>query len=170
MKGVDEIGGVLNAVPPVVEIQRRLALALHPQQIRLAAVVGEIDVNAASADVAAMDGPAFARADALLAELEDADLTFELRGTVPVVDDLLSGQINLLDMFRAEWTERQVEVLSKYEELDSQKAVADSLAVSPQAVSNVLANTKGPKVLALERRLAGTVSGYPSLDADEGEA
>ena len=167
LKGVDEIGGVLNAVPPIVEIQRRLALSLHPQQIRLAAVVGDIDVNPATRDVSAMDGPAFARADTALAELEDHDLTFELRGIVPGVDDLLSDEINLLDMFRGEWTERQVEVLSKYDELDSQKAVADSLGISPQAVSNVLANMEGPKILALERRLSRTISGYPSLDAGE---
>lgn len=169
LKGVDEIGGVLKSVHPLVTIQRRLARALHPQQIRLAAVVGEIDVNVASGDVSAMDGEAFARADGVLTELESADLTFELEGTMPVLDELLSDEINLLDMFRETWTERQVEIISKYEQLDSQKEVAESLDISPQAVSNALTKTKGAKVLRLEQRLSRTVEQYPSLDSDGAE-
>lgn len=164
LKGVDEIGGVLTSVRPLVAIQRRLARTLHPHQIRLAAVVGEIDVNGTTGDVSAMDGEAFARADAVLAELESTDLTFELEGTRPLLDRLLSDQINLLDMFREAWTERQVEITSKYEKLDSQKEVAESLGISPQAVSNALAKTKAAKIVQLEQRLSRVIEQYPSLD------
>lgn len=164
LKGVDEIGGVLKSIRPLVTIQRQLARSLHPQQIRLAAVVGEIDVNAATGDVSAMDGEAFARADRVLDELESTDFTFELEGTMPLLDGVLSDEINLLDMFRETWTERQVEIISKYERLDSQKEVAESLDISPQAVSNVLTKTKGDKIVRLEQRLSQVVEQYPSLD------
>lgn len=167
LKGVDEIGGVLKSVPPVVEIQRRLTRALHPQQIRLAAVVGEIDVNTATGDVAAMDGEAFARADSILADLEGEDLTFRLDGIVSVVDELVSDEINLLDVIRSEWTERQAEIVSKYDELDSQAAVAESLDITPQAVSNALSKTNGQQLLLVERRLSRTVEGYPNLETEE---
>lgn len=163
LKGVDEIGGVLRTVPPVAEIQRRLARAVHPQQIRIVAVLGRVDVNEEAGDVSTMDGEAFARADALLAELESDDFTFRLEGDEPVLDDLLSDEINLLDMLRAEWTERQLEIVTRFDELDSQKAVAESLDVSPQAVSKALSRTKGQKVLAIEGRLAEAVQLYPSL-------
>lgn len=166
LKGVDEIGGVLRTVPPVVEIQRRLARAVHPQQIRVVAVLGEIDVNEESVDVSAMDGEAFARADALLSELESDDLTFRLEGDESVLDDLISDEVNLLDMLRAEWTERQLEVVTRFDELDSQKAVAESLGVSPQAVSKALSRTRGQNVLAIEERLAEAVELYPSLRTD----
>lgn len=166
LKGVDEIGGVLRTVPPVVEIQRRLARAVHPQQIRIAAVLGRVDVNEGAGDVSVMDGEAFARADALLAELESDDFTFRLEGDEPVLDDLLSDEINLLDMLRAEWTERQLEIVTRFDELDSQKAVAESLDISPQAVSKALSRTKGQKVLAIEGRLAEAVQLYPSLRTD----
>lgn len=166
LKGVDEIGGVLRTVPPVVEIQRRLARAVHPQQMRVVAVLGAVDVNEGAGDVAVMDGEAFARADALLAELESEDLTFRLAGDEPVLDDLLSDEINLLDMLRAGWTERQLEIVTRFDELDSQKAVAESLDISPQAVSNALSRTKGRKVLAIEERLDEAVQLYPGLRTD----
>jgi predicted DNA-binding protein YlxM (UPF0122 family) len=166
LKGVDEIGGVLRTVPPLVEIQRRLARAVHPQQMRIAAVLGEVDVNEGAGDVSVMDGEAFARADALLAELESDDFTFRLEGDESVLDDLLSDEINLLDMLRAEWTERQLEIVTRYDALDSQKAVAESLDISPQAVSKALSRTKGKKVLTIEERLAEAVQLYPSLRTD----
>lgn len=169
LKGIDEIGGVLTSVRPLVAIQRQLARALHPQQIRLAAVVGEIDVNGTTGDVSAMDGEAFARADAVLAELEAVDLTFELEGTRPLLDGLISDQINLLDLFREGWTERQVEIASKYEEFDTQKQVAQSLGISPQAVSNALSKTEGAKIVRIEQRLSRTIEQYPSLDGHEAE-
>ena len=113
-----------------------------------------------------MDGRAFAEADSLLADLEADDLTFGLEGIVSVVDDLISDEINLLDVIRAGWTERQVEIISKYDELDSQAAVAESLDITPQAVSNVLSKTNGQRVLLLEHRLSRTVEGYPSLETE----
>lgn len=166
LKGVDEIGGVLRTVPPVVKTQRRLARAVHPQQMRVVAVLGAVDVNEGAGDVAVMDGEAFARADALLAELESEDFTFRLAGDEPVLDVLLSDEINLLDMLRAEWTERQLEIVTRLDELDSQKAVAESLDISPQAVSKALSRTKGRKVLAIEERLDEAVQLYPGLRTD----
>lgn len=167
LKGVDEIGGVLDSIPPLVTIQKRLARTLHPHQIRLAAVVGEIDVNVETGDVAAMDGEAFARADAVLADLESEDFTFRLDGDYPVLDTLISDEINLLDVLRGEWTERQAEIVSEYAESGSQKEVANSLDISPQAVSKTLDNTNGRRVVRIERRLAEAVASYPSLSGGD---
>lgn len=163
IKGVDEIGGVLDSVAPIAEIQRDIARVVHPSQIRIVAVVGEIDVNPESEVVTRMDGPAFANADETLSAIEREDLTFRLRGKEPTLDILISDEINLLDMYRAERTERQMEVILKYEQLGTQKKVAQSLGITPQGVSEHLRESNWKQVRAIERRLIEIMKSYPDV-------
>lgn len=169
LKGVDEIGGVLETVRPVAAIQRTLARAVHPEQIRLAAVVGQIDVNPESTRISMMDGSALSEADETLSALQSESLTFRLEGERPEYDRLISDQINLLDMIRADWSDRQLEVITEYERLGTQKAVADSLGVSPQAISKSLRTARAKRVLAIAERLEATLQSYPTVGvaADE---
>lgn len=170
LKGVDEIGGVLESVRPIAAVQRTLARAVHPEQIRIAAVVGRIDVNPDGTRISMMDGTALSEADETLSTLESETLTFSLEGEHPEFDRLISDEINLLDMIRADWSERQLEVITEYERLGTQKAVADSLGVSPQAISKSLRTARAKRVLAIEERLEATLQSYPAIGAtaDEG--
>jgi len=165
LKGVDEIGGVLASVRPIAAIQRTLARAVHPEQIRLAAVVGQIDVNPESARISMMDGTALSDADELLSTLETENLTFRLEGERPRYDRLVSDQVNLLDMIRADWSDRQLEVITEYERLGTQTAVAEALDVSPQAISKSLRTARAKRVLAIEERLEATLESYPRIGA-----
>lgn len=168
LKGVDEIGGVMESVRPIADIQKSLQRAIHPEQVRLAAVIGEIDVNPGTSDIAEVDGSALSRADDVLSELESSNLTFRLDGGHSPDDDLISDEINLLDMIRADWSERQLEIISLYEQCGSQKAVAESLDVSPQAISKALRNSKGNRVLQIENRLDDVLQSYPPIEQLEG--
>lgn len=69
LKGVDEFGGVLTDRGAVYEVVRDLQAGLHPVAARYVVVGGVIDVRPDADDVAAMDGPAFHRADELLGGL-----------------------------------------------------------------------------------------------------
>jgi hypothetical protein len=160
LKGIDEVGGVLDSVAPVAEIQRTLARRLHPESIRLAVVSGEIDVNADADDVTRMDGEAFARADDLLAELADDGRTFALSGSNDALDVAVSDEIDLLELIRSEWTERQNEVVAEYERLGSQTAVAAELGVSDQAVSDHLRRANADRILEIENRLSKLLNNY----------
>jgi len=167
LKGVDEIGGVLHSVSPVPDIQKVISRTLHPNAARIAAVVGEIDVNKQSEDVSQMDGMAFARADMVLSELEDSGFTFRLSGKRNQIDELVSDEINLLDIIRNGWSERRMEVISKYDRLGSQKEVASELGISVQGVSKHLRQPDVNMVLKIENRLSNNLNSYPSLTANE---
>jgi hypothetical protein len=167
LKGVDEIGGVLRSVSPVPDIQKMISRALHPDAARIVAVVGEIDVNGQSEDVSQMDGMAFSRADIALSELEDSEFTFRLSGKKKQVDELVSDEINLLDIIRSGWSERRMEVISKYDRLGSQKEVANELGISVQGVSKHLRQPDVNRVLEIEQRLSDNLESYPSLVTNE---
>lgn len=160
LKGIDEFGGVLSSISSLVDIQRTLSRHIHPESARIAAVIGEIDVNPQSTDVAQMDGAAFARADVVLSELEAEGTTFRLRGTAGPTDDLLSELVTLLDIVRSEWSPRQMEVLRAYERLGSQTAVAEEFDITVQAVSNHLNRSHIDTVRTIERRVSKTLQQY----------
>lgn len=167
LKGVDEIGGVLSSVQHLASIQKTLLRMVHPEQIRIAAVVGEIDVNADAHSIADMDGPALSRADAVLSELESDGLTFRLHSDQSRYDELISDEINLLNIIRGNWSQRQAEIITTYERFDSQKQVADSLDISPQAVSNALRDSKAKRILGIESRLDAHLRSYPAVERME---
>lgn len=161
IKGIDEFGGVLTSVAPVAAIQRTLSRSMHPEQLRLAAAVGEIDITMEPGNPASMDGPAFATAARVLTEIERDGDTFRLDGTEPLVDGVISDQITLLDVIRQRWSERKMEVVRASERNETQTAVAETLGITRQAVSNHLREVR--PVLRIEERLDAHLAEYPSL-------
>lgn len=164
IKGVDEFGGVVDSVKPIAEIQRIFSRTLHPQQCRMAAVVGEIDVNKKSVDISKMDGPAFARGDVILSELEHEGLKFRLSGTSDTIDILLSDQINLLEIIRSEWGETTMAVITQYNKSKTQAEIAEELDISVQTVSYHLGKSNVEQVLRVEDRLSNVLENYGRIN------
>lgn len=152
LKGVDEFAGVLATPASLVAAVTDLQAALHPVSARYAAVEGVIDVGVDAGDVRRMDGPAFHRADELLGDLRDGRFALELD------EARLAGAVTAgLDVVlarRENWTERQVEVVESYRHHGTQRATADALGVSQQAVSRVLSQADYGRVRRAERLLA----------------
>jgi uncharacterized protein YjgD (DUF1641 family) len=99
--------------------------------------------------------------------LEDSEFTFRLSGKKKQVDELVSDEINLLDIIRSGWSERRMEVISKYDRLGSQKEVANELGISVQGVSKHLRQPDVNRVLEIEQRLSDNLESYPSLVTNE---
>lgn len=165
IKGIDEVGGVLTSVRPLAAIHRTMSRRIHPNQIRLGAVVGTVDVNVQTGDVSRMDGPAFAAADRLTRELKDTGETFRLEGIDATLDGLLSDQLSLLDIIRNRWSERRMEVIREYEQRGTQTAAADALTITDQAVSEHIRDVR--PVLRIEDRLIHHLGAYPELDTSD---
>lgn len=161
IKGVDEIGGVLESISPIADINRIFSRKLHPKQVRLAAVVDEIDAGMDSMDVTQMSGSGFSRADLLLSDIEDEGLTFVLSGTDELLDEFVSDEINLLDIVRSNWSKRKMEVVSVYDEVENQKDAAERLGITKQAVSKHLRSNQTQNVLLIEKRLNERLKDYP---------
>lgn len=163
LKGVDEIGGVLNSVHPIIDIQRDFSMELHPERIRIAAVIGQVDIHENSSHVSQLDGMAFARADSSLAELEDRGYTFRLSGKREDIDEMISDQVNLIDMIRSNWSERTIEIALRRKRFNTQKQVAEDLDITPQAVSYHLTKNEVEMVLDIDERLSNTVQSYEQI-------
>lgn len=160
LKGVDELAGVLSSPAPIYDVVDGFRERLHPQELRVAVAAGEIDVGADTDDPARMDGPAFHRADDLLAEIGGTDFRFAMDLGEDRLDATVADEVNLLLFRKREWTDRQREVVRRYRELGAQEAVADELGVSQPAVSRALERAMWPTIREIEGRLRTTFGGY----------
>jgi len=167
IKGVDEFGGVISSVKPIVDIQKAFSRILHPEQYRMAAVVDLIDVNENAPDIAQMDGPAFARGDMILSELEKSGLKFRLSGTSDTIDSIISDQINLLEIIRSGWGETTMNIVREYDKSKKQKVIAEELGISAQTVSYHLGKHSVEQVLGIEQRLSNAIENYEQLNDDK---
>lgn len=162
VKGVDEIAGVVRDPRNLYRLLRDVVAAARPGAIRFAVVYGEIDVDAAGDSVVAMDGPAFHRADELLADVADADLYLAFAGRWPPLDGFVGACVNLLLMAREDWTDRQRAMVAAYEEAGTQAAVADRFGVSQQTVSSTLRRADWARLAHLEAVVNEALGEYAS--------
>ncbi|WP_096394230.1 SatD family protein [Halorubrum trapanicum] len=164
LKGIDEFGAVLNSVKPIADIQKIFSRTLYPEQFRMAAVTDKIDVNKGASDISQMDGPAFARADIVLFELENNELKFQLSGNSEYIDTLVSDQINLLEIIRSEWGDTTMDVVRQYDKSKSQSEIAEEANISAQTVSYHLNKSNVEQVLGVERRLSKILENYDQIN------
>ena len=163
LKGIDELGAVLTSLERFYDIVVGFHDALYPHGIRLAVASGEIEVGA-NGDVAHMDGEAFHRATDLLESIETDGLRVGLDTGAGPLDTAVADEVNLLLHIRESWTDRQRDVVGRYERLGTQRAVAEELDISQQAVSNVLQSASWPLVDTIEGRLRETLASRASGD------
>jgi len=157
LKGIDEVGGVLTTPEPLYAVLDDLRSSLHPHELRIAVAEGVVDVGVNSGSVSQMDGPAFHRADELLAELDGGPLRVTLDFQASPLDTAVADEMNLLFASKRRWTDRQREVVECYRETGSQAAAADALGVSQAAVSQALSRASWPTIREIEARLGATL-------------
>jgi predicted DNA-binding protein YlxM (UPF0122 family) len=170
LKGVDEIAGVLRTPANAYGVIRSITEQIHPVSIRFAVVFGAVDIAPNSSDVATMDGSAFHRADELLSRIETQDRLVGIDIHTTGVDsgrrsdgrreednsllcDLLADHLDLIQLWKSRWTERQVELVRAYRSYDSVVAVADEVGVTPQTVSESLRRSRAQTILEMEERV-----------------
>lgn len=160
LKGIDEVGGVLDSAASTYDVARELNDVLHPERIRMAVAFGRVTVGLASRDVSQMGGPAFNRASDTLGDIEEMGLLFSLSGVQEPLDSTVTDVINLLLTIRGDWTDRQREVVRAYERFGTQTEAASHLGVTQQAVSRSLRQASWQIVETIEHRLRSTLEGY----------
>lgn len=158
LKGIDEFGGVLDSPRHAYDVIRTIADGLFPVEVRFAVAYDTVDV-VPEPDVALMDGPAFHRADELLGAVETAGDLVGVDTGDPVRDGYLADVANLILTLRADWTDRQFEVVRTYRETGSQRAAAERLDVSQQAVSAALARSNYARIDRAETHLRRLLAG-----------
>jgi hypothetical protein len=169
LKGIDEIGAVLLSVSPVYRMVDAIGRALYPQRMRIAVALGEVDTGLSSPDVGRMDGPAFHKAAAIMAELKRNRLPVGLEVADAALDSALAGAASLIQMAKARRSQRQWEAVLEYERLGTQALAASELDVSQQAISHALVSADYKQVKLVEERLSKAFEEYARrLAAGEG--
>lgn len=167
LKGIDEVGGVLYGLERVYDVVKYVTRELHPVDIRFAVARGTVDVGLDSGEIAAMDGPAFHAADRILDDIEERDRTFGLEADDAFVDVLLQNYVNLQFLVADAWTDKELEVITLYERLGTQEAVADRLDVTQQRVSSVIQDTNWNVINGIETDLRELFATYSRLLEDD---
>ncbi len=167
LKGIDEIAAVLLSVSAVYEIVDAVGRALYPQRMRFALARGEVDTGLQSTEVGRMDGPAFHKAAAIMAELKANRLPFGMAVEDSAFDDALAGAASLIQMAKARRSERQWAAVREYERLGTQARAATELDVSQQAISHALVTADYKQVRLVEARLNRAFGEYARRIAEE---
>lgn len=160
LKGVDEVGGVLESPEGAYRALQLLTEAIHPTTMRVAIVHGSVDVGADTGDVAEMDGPAFHTADEALALAESSErlVALSVEDAHSWQVDMIEAQMELLSMWKEAWTPRQTEVVRTYRDAATMRAAADRLDISVQSVSKTLKRARAATIIEIEETLETALS------------
>ncbi|MCZ7382236.1 MAG: SatD family protein [Candidatus Methanoperedens sp.] len=153
LKGIDEIEGVLFDISKSYDITSTILEKLYPDLMRFVVVFDYIDTAAESSDVAKMDGPAFHRASDIMGELKKSKLIFSISIEDKAIENLISGEINLILLFKKNLSAKQHLIVKEYKETGSQHEVAKKLGITQQAVSKALNRALWEEIRHIEQGL-----------------
>jgi hypothetical protein len=153
---VPEFAGILADPSSAYPLARGLAEAFFPLAVRTAVALGEFPDPGDGPY--SLDGPPFDVAAELLyrARKEDRLLLYAVGS--PPLDALANALVLLLHRDLTDWTERQAQVVRLYRRYGRQKAVADELGVSQQAVSSALTAVGWKAMVEAERTLEAVLA------------
>ena len=120
-----------------------------------------------------MDGPAFHVAAALIEDAKSrkkrirqkkptTQYAFKLGNQLDTLDLVITSLANLHHVLTNDWTERQREIVTRYEKQGVQKAVARSLGITQQAVSTALQQAHWADVKSIETLVDGLLASVGS--------
>lgn len=143
IKGVDEIGGVYNRPDRLYDSISIIMDGIFPQKMRFVCISGQIDVGLMQKNVSKMDGPAFHKAAENIDLLRKRpEMLFHVELGNHILDIAICGQINLLLLYRDNWSQTQFDLIQEYRKCDNQAQVAEKFGISQQAVSKSLISSK----------------------------
>lgn len=151
-KGLDEAAALVKNPTCLYKLIDMLNTLLAPEQMRMVLVKGAVELPA-TANIARADGTAFHQAAALMVRLKEQGLLLAANTGHEDTDRLLQLNINVLQLLKSGWTERQRLVYMEYIANGNQEAAAKSLDITQQTVSKTLKGINAAQVQLLESEL-----------------
>lgn len=161
LKGIDEIGGVLSSMSNIYKVITRILDDIYPNRIRFALVFDYIDTALETRNVTKMDGVAFHKASEMIRELKRSKLMFDMSVEDEMLDMAITGQINLIFLFKKNWSATQYNIVREYEKTKKQSEVAKKLRITQQAVSKNLKRSMWKEIRTVEEKINFILQGYP---------
>lgn len=155
----DEVSGVLTRIENTYRIVNTILEAVHPDLIRFVIVYGPLEMTIESRDAERISGTAFRQAAEILYSQKPENLiTLQINNSL--VDQLLSSHMNLIFFLKRQWTKRQIEVITMYKKLGSQKEVAKRLKIAQPTVSRILKTADYDEISKAEQTINEALKEY----------
>jgi hypothetical protein len=162
----DEFQALLTSPGDAFRLIRILQKMVFPTCIRYGIGIGNIYRMGGILPIE-MDGPAFHRANRALTFSKKNKTTMWLVSDRREVDQLVNTIFSLISAIKSRWNERHYKLYWAYQELGTYKQVAETENVTPQAIFDVLKNTRAIDVIDAEKNLEKAFEQYmPELVSD----
>ncbi len=162
----DEFQALLTSPGDAFRLIRILQKMVFPICIRYGIGIGNIYRMGGILPIE-MDGPAFHRANRALTFSKKSKTTMWLVSDRREVDQLMNTVFSLISAIKSRWNERHYKLYWAYQELGTYKLVAEKENVTPQAIFDVLKNTRAIDVINAEKNLEKAFEQFlPELISD----
>lgn len=148
----DEFQGLIDTPAHAYRIIHALQKMVFPIRIRYGIGVGPIYRMGGVLPIE-MDGPAFHRANHALNSAKKRKSEIWFLSDNPLLNQLINTSFSLITAIKNRWNERHFKLYWSYQELGTYREVAEQENVTPQAICDVLKNSRATDVIAAEKNL-----------------
>lgn len=163
----DEFQGLFSDISNAFKIALAVERLIFPVQVKFGFGVGTIYKMGGKLPIE-MDGPAFHYSNSALQYAKKRKIFSSLKSNVPEVDILVNTIFKLITAIKYRWNERHYKLFWRYKDLGTYRKVAELENITPQAVCDILKNTRALDVMSAEEDLAKFFDSiYKKLDYSE---
>lgn len=148
----DEFQGLFRNLEEAYRICLALEKSTFPVQIRFGLGVGKIYKMGGRLPIE-MDGPAFHLANAALQYAKKKKLIASINSGDEQLDLLVNTIFRLMSSIKLKWNERHYKLFWSYKELGTYREVAALENITPQAVCDILKNSRALDIKFAEENL-----------------
>lgn len=148
----DEFQGLIDTPLHTYEIVHALQKMVFPIQIRYGVGIGPIYRMGGILPIE-MDGPAFHRANQALVCAKKKKVEIWFSSEDEIQDQLINTIFSLISAIKSRWNERHFHLYWSYQEMGTYREVAEMENVTPQAICDVLKNSRATDVIHAEKNL-----------------
>jgi hypothetical protein len=158
----DEFQALINEPKNAYEIIHSLQRMVFPMGLRFGVGVGSIYKMGGTLPIE-MDGPAFHRANRALGLAKKHKTCLWFISKDDKLDPLINTIFQLISSIKLKWNERHYQLYWDYLELGTYKKVASRKNVTPQAICDVLNNSRATDVIQAEKNVMAVLEKFPFL-------
>lgn len=155
----DEFQALIREPLPAYEIFHALQRMVFPMGLRFGMGVGPIFRMGGRLPIE-MDGPAFHRANRALGLAKKHKTNLWFISDMSHFDSLVNTIFELISSIKSKWNERHFQLYWDYQELGTYKMVAQRKNVTPQAICDVLNNSRATDVIQAEKNVKAVLENF----------
>lgn len=155
----DEFQGLIDSPGQAYQIIQALEKMVFPIHVRYGMGVGQIYRMGGTLPIE-MDGPAFHKANGALTQAKKRKIGAWFISEIESYDKLINTVLSLVSAIKSRWNDRHYKLYWDYKELGTYKRVAEQQNVTPQAICDVLKNSRATDIISAEKHLIEVLNNF----------